>query len=163
MNGEAYTIAVALYPVLLTATMVIGALGIAVNRGGSRRLGSVMIGCQLLLLVLATYVGWPDYHLASMVIVNGLSAVPLLMAPPTPKRLQRVGAGMFLGSALMNALFAIVEQTPSIIALHWFSSAAIDAMMIIMLGGFCGGMVARHVADWLRAHARNPSSAGDPR
>lgn len=163
MHGEAYTIAAMIYPILLMATLSIGLLGIVVNRGGSRRLGSVMIGCQVTLLALATFVGWPEYHLASMVIVNGLSAVPLLMAPPTPKRLQRVGAGMFLGSALMNALFAIVEQTPSIIALHWFSSAAIDAMMIIMLGGFCGGMVARHVADWLRAHARNPSSASDSR
>ena len=164
MFAEAYTLASAIYPMLLTATIVVGALGIVVNRGGSRRVGMVMIGCQLVLLSLAMFAGWPDYHLASMVVVNGLSAVPLVMTPPSPPyRLQRVAAGMFLASAMLNAIFALFVQTPSVIAMHWFSSAAIDAMMIVLLGGWCGGIVARGVADWLRRHASGSFAAGDNR
>jgi len=164
MNGEAYAIASALYPVLLMATIAVGVLGYIVNRDGTRRVGMVMVTCQLVLLSLATFVGWPEFHLASMVIVNGLCAVPLLIRPPSPPpRLQRIAAGMFLGSALMNALFSLVEQTPSIVALHWFSSAAIDALMIVTLGGFCGGLVGKHIAGWLRDHAHRATSAGNSR
>lgn len=164
MNAEAYAIAAMLYPILLMATIAVGVLGYIVNRDGTRRVGMVMVTCQLVLLSLATFVGWPEYHLASMVIVNGLCAVPLLIRPPSPPpRLQRIAAGMFLGSALMNALFSLVEQTPSIVALHWFSSAAIDALMIVTLGGFCGGLVGKHIAGWLRDHAHDSPSAGNSR
>ena len=170
MNAEAYIIATAIYPLLITATMVVGALGILVNREGSRRVGTVMIGCQIALLGLAAIAGFvgieatPRGHLVSMVVVNGLSAVPLLMRPPSPPyRLQRVAAGMFLGSALLNAFFALVEQTPSIVALHWFSSAAIDALMIVLLGGFCGGLVGRYIAGFVRAHSRSLPHTGNSR
>lgn len=164
MNGEAYSLAAALYPILLMATFAVGVLGIVVNRAGTRRVGAVMIGCQGMLLGLAAFVGWPEYHLASMVIVNGLSAVPLLMTPPSPPhRLQRIAAGMFLASAMVNAIFALFAQTPSVIAMHWFSSAAIDALMIVLLGGWCSGVVARHVADWLRGDARHSFNSGDHR
>lgn len=170
MNAEAYAIATMIYPMLLTATIVAGALGIVVNQEGSRRVGMVMIACQIALLGLATVDGFmgleatPRGHLVSMVIVNGLSAIPLLIRPPDPPfRLQRMAAGMFLGSALLNAFFALVEQTPSIVALHWFSSAAIDALMVILLGGFCGGLVGRYIAGWLRAHPLPFSHSGNPR
>lgn len=164
MHGEAYAIASAIYPILLMATIAVGVMGYIVNRDGTRRVGMVMITCQLVLLSLATFVGWPEYHLASMVIVNGLCAVPLLVRPPSPPpRLQRIAAGMFLGSACMNALFSLVEQTPSIIALHWFSSAAIDALMIVTLGGFCGGLVGKHLAGWLRDYAHRASASGNSR
>ncbi len=170
MNGEAYAIAALLYPVLLTATIAVGVLGYIVNRDGTRRVGMVMVTCQLVLLSLAASAGTmgiestPRAHLISMVLVNGLCAVPLLIRPPAPPpKLQRIVAGMFLGSALMNALFSLVEQTPSIVALHWFSSAAIDALMIVTLGGFCGGLVGKHIADWLRSDAHSASGARDPR
>jgi len=170
MNPEAYSIAQMIYPMLLTATIVAGAFGIVVNRDGSRRVGAVMICCQLTLLALSVAAGLigleptPRGHLVSMVFVNGLSSVPLLLTPPSPPhRIQRIAAGMFLGSAMLNACFALIEQTPSIVALHWFSSAAIDALMVIMLGGFCGGLVGRGIADWLRSHARGASSSGDRR
>lgn len=170
MNTEAHAIATMIYPMLLTATIVAGALGIVVNREGSRRVGMVMIACQIILLSLATVAGWlgleatPRGHLVSMVIVNGLSAVPLLLRPPDPPyAVQRTAAGMFLGSALLNAFFALVEQTPSIVALHWFSSAAIDALMVILLGGFCGGLVGRSVAGWFRAHSGAFSHPGNNR
>lgn len=170
MNAEAYTIAQLIYPMLLTATVVAGALGIVVNRDGSRRVGLVMIGCQITLLALATIAGMigieptPRGHLVSMVFVNGLSAVPLLMTPPSPPyRIQRVAAGMFLASAMLNAMFAMIEQTPSIVALHWFASAAIDALMVVMIGGFCGGLVGRNVSGWLRDHARGQAGSGNIR
>lgn len=170
MNAEAYVIATMIYPTLLTATIVAGAFGIVVNREGSRRVGMVMIACQIVLLGLATVAGLlgieaaPRGHLVSMVIVNGLSAIPLLILPPyPPHRLQRMAAGMFLGSALLNAFFALVEQTPSIVALHWFSSAAIDALMVMLMGGFCGGLVGRYIAGWIRAHPRPFPHSGNRR
>lgn len=170
MFSEAYVIASAIYPVLLSATLLFGLLGILIDRGGSRRVGAVMIACQFLLLglsVVAHMAGLqpdPRSHLASMVIVNGLSAVPLLMPPPAPPhRLQRYAAGMFLASALMNAIFFPFPQLPSVVALHWFASAAIDLAMIILLGGWCGGVLAGGIADWVRTGAWLPSRTGDRR
>ena len=58
MNAEAYAIATMIYPMLLTATIVAGALGVVVNREGSRRVGMVMIACQIALLGLATMAGF---------------------------------------------------------------------------------------------------------
>lgn len=164
MPAQAYALASVIYPLLLAGTMLVGLLGIAVNRGGSRRVGSVMIGCQLFLLSLATFVHWPAYQLESMVIINGLAAVPLLLTPPSPPyRLQRIAAGMFLASAMLNAIFALFTRTPSVVALYWFSSAAIDAMMIVLLGGWCSGIVAGGVADWLRRHVAHTPFTGDHR
>lgn len=166
MNGEAYAIAQMIYPMLLTATIVAGALGIVVNRDGSRRVGMVMIGCQLALLGLATIAGWLGMeatakgHLVSMVIANGMAVIPLIKRPPAPYRIQRIAAGMFMGSALMNAMFLPLQTLPSLVALSWFASAAIDALMVIMLGGFCGGLVGRSVRDFVHRHASGQAHSG---
>lgn len=167
MNAEAYAIATMIYPMLLTATIVAGALGIVVNREGSRRVGMVMIACQLVLLGIATVAGFLGIeagakgHLVSMVIANGLAVIPLIMRPPAPYRIQRLAAGMFMGSALMNAMFLPLQTLPSLVALSWFASAAIDALMVIVLGGFCGGLVGRSVRDFIHRHAGGASHPGN--
>lgn len=167
MNAEAYTLAQMIYPMLLTATIVAGALGIVVNRDGSRRVGMVMIGCQLALLALSTVAGWLGLeptakgHLVSMVFANGLAVIPLIMRPPAPFKIQRLAAGMFLGSALMNAMFLPFQSLPSLVSLSWFASAAIDALMVIMLGGFCGGLVGRHISDFVHRHPGGKTRSGD--
>lgn len=169
MNGAAHAIAQMIYPMLLTATIVAGVLGIIVNRDGSRRVGLVMIACQVGLLALATISGWLGLeatakgHLVSMVIANGLAVVPLIKRPPAPYRIQRVAAGMFLGSALMNAMFLPLQTLPSLVALSWFASAAIDALMVVLLGGFCGGLVGRSVRDFVHRHAGGASHSGNRR
>lgn len=164
MSPGVYALALAVYPALLFLSLAVGMLGIQVNQRGSRRVGVVMIACQLTLLILATWVNWPGYRMAGMTIVNGLSAVPLLITPPSPPyRLQRIAAGLFLSSSLLNATFGMFDLTPALVAILWFSSAAIDAAMIIMLGGFCGGVVGKDIAAWLRRHACAPSHSGDRR
>ena len=170
MDPGAYPIAMALYPLLLIATMVVGVIGIGVDRRGSRRVGVMMIACQLALLGLSLaghalgIEPTPRQHLVSMAIINGLSAIPLLITPPSPPYpLQRYAAGMFWGSAMMNAIFYPFPQLPSVVALNWFASAAIDLSMIILLGGWCGGVIAGGIADRLRGRAWRPSHTGDHR
>lgn len=167
MLAGAYPYAAMIYPVLLLGTIAVGIAGIIIDHKGSRRVGAVMIACQLVLLALAFLGIWPEYRLAGMTIVNGLCAVPLLVSPPhpphPPHRLQRFAAGLFLSSALINALFGIFYLTPFLVTVLWFASAAIDALLILMLGGFCGGLVGKDVADCLHRRADRASRAGHSR
>lgn len=164
MFSEAYAIAVAIYPMLLISTLVVGGIGIVMNRGGSRRVGAVMIGCQLALLGLWAIGVRPQSPEIGMVVCNGLSAAVLLLTPPTPPyRLQRLASSLFLASALLNSVFAIFDPTPYLTAMRWFGSAAIDMVMIMMLGGFCGGLVGKALAHRFRDHARGTSHSGHHR
>lgn len=130
-----YSTAAVIYPVILIGTLLVGMLGVLLDRQGSRRVGAVMIGCQLLLLVLGTAFPMPEYEMASTAIINGLCAVPLLMRPPAPARIQRFAAGLFIASGLLTGMFACFERTPFMRAWWWFTTATIDAAMLLMLGG----------------------------
>lgn len=164
MLAGAYPYAAMIYPVLLLGTIAVGIAGIILDHKGSRRVGAVMIACQLVLLALAFWGIWPEYRLAGMTIVNGLCAVPLLVSPPhPPHRLQRFAAGLFLSSALINAMFGLSDMTPFLVTVLWFASAAIDALLILMLGGFCGGLVGKDIADRLHRRADRASRAGHSR
>ncbi len=164
MLSGAYSIAVAIYPMLLISTLVVGGIGILINRGGSRRVGAGMIGCQFALLALWAIGVRPQSPEIGMVVCNGLSAAVMLLAPPRPSyRLQRFASSLFLASALLNAVFALFDPTPYLVAMRWFGSATIDMLMIMMLGGFCGGLVGKALAHRLRNHARDPSHSGHRR
>ena len=155
-----YSTAAIIYPVILVGTLLIGMLGILIDRQGTRRVGAVMIGCQLVMLILGTAFHMPEYEMASTAIVNGLCAVPLLMRPPTPARIQRFAAGLFIASGLLTGMFACFEKTPFMRAWQWFASAGIDAAMLLMLGGLCCGLIGKDIAAYLRSHHRHPSRSG---
>ena len=158
-----YSIAAAIYPVILVGTLLVGVLGILIDRQGTRRVGMVMIACQIFMLVMGTVFHMPEYEMASTAVVNGLCAVPLLMRPPAPARIQRFAAGMFIASGLLTGMFACFEKTPFMRAWQWFASAGIDAAMLLMLGGFCCGLIGKDIAAYLRRHAGGPLHPGNLR
>jgi hypothetical protein len=161
MSAGAYALALPMYEALMFLSFTIGMLGILLNQRGSRRVGLCIIACQLVLMAASTIAPWPDYRIAGTAIINGLFAIPVIMRPPAPAPLQRLACGLFLSSAAVNGVFALFEQTPFIKAWQWFSTAAIDFVMIGSLGGMCGGLVGKAVADWLRDRPhRSPSSRG---
>lgn len=163
MSPGVYALAVPVYDALMILSFVIGMLGIALDRRGSRRVGICIIACQLVLMVASTIAPWPEYRVAGTAIINGLFAIPVIMRPPTPAPIQRLACGLFLSSAAVNGVFALFEQTPFIKAWQWFSTAAIDFVMIGSLGGMCGGLVGKAVADWLRDRADRTSPSRGPR
>lgn len=158
-----YSIAAAIYPVILIGTLLIGTLGILLDRQGSRRVGLVMIGCQLVMLLLGTVFHMPEYEMASTAIINAFCAVPLLLRPPAPARIQRYAAGMFIASGVLTGMFACFERTPFMRAWQWFTSAGIDAAMLLMLGGLCCGLIGKDIAAHLRSVHRMASHPGNSR
>ncbi len=158
-----YSVAAIVYPVILIGTLMIGMLGILIDRQGTRRVGMVMIGCQLVMLVLGTAFHMPQYEMESTAIINALCAVPLLMRPPAPARVQRFAAGLFIASGMLTGMFSLAPKTPFMQMWWWFTTAGIDAAMLFMLGGLCCGLIGKDIAAYLRHHAGDPSRSGHSR